>query len=646
MGKKHKKHHKSEKKAIDSYDDERPEKEPLKLVLKVGVPDPSPDPFRQSPAHEEKRHKHKKKKKKKSSDKDKYRHKHDEEIRRKRDRDYLDDVSISQEDEAEEEADEPTRKRTLLDLDDDTTRDSEEIPHREHRSAAVKEDEHGILKQCLLYIQKNLQKKDVNGFFAYPVNDVIAPGYSSIIQHPMDFSTMLSKIENDEYRSVLEYKKDFVLMCNNAMTYNRPETIYYKEAKKLLHSGMKLLSKEKLLNMKRNLVFMGSITMEELGIDEPDDTNAVMEAIAEEERQIKQREKERKNLGRFEAIPDNMSAEEILAQAQAAAKDAADMLTLRKPQNVLSFLRRREDGTTSLTILNPENEGIVSETEKVVSLGSLVGKLTTGTGCITGFKEDKRNKVSAVNYLNYGPFSSHAPMYDTSFANVTKDESDLLYSTYGDESGVQYAKSVMKFVEDAGECAIKIVDSLLDALTNKEHTKTMKILAQKEEELRKSEEQVSEKEEKNYQHFDSTRFSEKNVEDVIGGMQDKLDHTASLLNELQESQHQRLSQKPPLHLAHVPGPSDKEMQLAGQVTKELTNLVKTVTPKDIISLRGIHKAMGISLSPIEAHTDVAEDDSQLNSSQNDDSPSTTDSQSQEEGTDLNGLFSNEMEDYD
>ena len=31
-------------------------------------------------------------------------------------------------------------------------------------------------------------------------------------------------------------------MCKNAMTYNRPETIYYKEAKRLLQSGIKLLS--------------------------------------------------------------------------------------------------------------------------------------------------------------------------------------------------------------------------------------------------------------------------------------------------------------------------------------------------------------------------------------------------------------------
>lgn len=46
----------------------------------------------------------------------------------------------------------------------------------------------------------------MNGFFAYPVNDMIAPGYSSIILHPMDLSTMMSKIDSDQYRNVVEYK--------------------------------------------------------------------------------------------------------------------------------------------------------------------------------------------------------------------------------------------------------------------------------------------------------------------------------------------------------------------------------------------------------------------------------------------------------
>ena len=45
-----------------------------------------------------------------------------------------------------------------------------------------------------------------------------------------------------------------------------------------------------------------------------------------------------------------------------------------------------------------------------------------------------------VSYLMYGPFSSFAPGYDSTFANLSKEESDLIYSTYGDEDAVKYAK--------------------------------------------------------------------------------------------------------------------------------------------------------------------------------------------------------------
>ena len=44
-----------------------------------------------------------------------------------------------------------------------------------------------------------------------------------------------------------------------------------------------------------------------------------------------------------------------------------------------------------------------------------------------------------MNYLNYGPFSSYAPVYDSSNANLSKEDSDLLINAYGDEAGTQYA---------------------------------------------------------------------------------------------------------------------------------------------------------------------------------------------------------------
>lgn len=45
-----------------------------------------------------------------------------------------------------------------------------------------------------------------------------------------------------------------------------------------------------------------------------------------------------------------------------------------------------------------------------------------------------------VSYLSYGDYGSYGPTYDSTFSNLTKEESDLVYSTYGDETGVQYAE--------------------------------------------------------------------------------------------------------------------------------------------------------------------------------------------------------------
>lgn len=86
-------------------------------------------------------------------------------------------------------------------------------------------------------------RRDPEGIFAEPVTDDIAPGYSALIKHPMDLSTMATKISNHAYWSAEEFKNDFVLMCKNAMTYNSPETIYYSVANSIMRDGLKLIEK-------------------------------------------------------------------------------------------------------------------------------------------------------------------------------------------------------------------------------------------------------------------------------------------------------------------------------------------------------------------------------------------------------------------
>lgn len=71
--------------------------------------------------------------------------------------------------------------------------------------------------------------------------------------------------------------------------------------------------------------------------------------------------------------------------------------------------------------------------------------------------------------------SSYAPSYDSAFSNLSKEESDLVYQTYGSDSAVQYAESIQDFVKDS-DYASHLVDSLLDLLTGGEHSKTKKTL--------------------------------------------------------------------------------------------------------------------------------------------------------------------------
>lgn len=86
-------------------------------------------------------------------------------------------------------------------------------------------------------------RRDPEGIFAEPVTDDIAPGYSALIKHPMDLSTMGTKVASHAYCSAEEFKSDFVLMCKNAMTYNSPETLYYSVASNVMKDGLKLIEK-------------------------------------------------------------------------------------------------------------------------------------------------------------------------------------------------------------------------------------------------------------------------------------------------------------------------------------------------------------------------------------------------------------------
>ncbi|MCJ8734733.1 hypothetical protein PDJAM_G00238780 [Pangasius djambal] len=95
-----------------------------------------------------------------------------------------------------------------------------------------------------------LQEKDVARIFAQPVNLKEVPDYLEFVSQPMDFSTMRSKLEAHQYRTLSDLETDFNLMISNCLLYNAKDTVFYKAAVRLRELGVDtLLDPENRLHM-------------------------------------------------------------------------------------------------------------------------------------------------------------------------------------------------------------------------------------------------------------------------------------------------------------------------------------------------------------------------------------------------------------
>jgi len=466
------------------------------------------------------------------------------------------------------------------------------------------------LGKILDYLLLMLEKKDLNNFFTSPVSDTFAPGYSNIIKEPMDFTTMREKIEDAKYKSLEVFRYDFNLICNNCMTYNLPDTVYYKTAKKLQQQGQRILAPERLRALAEHLPLMKELSRLELGFDISLPVPVTEMSLEHKEDVSKYIEEIRSAVvrppGKFEAIPDPLTPEDLAAQAKAAAKSAADKLVKRRVSAQMGYLKNRPDGSASLAIITPDHDSAASSNsstrgEKPVTLAHLVGKVKNGTSALTGFKEDRRNQAKAIHPLYYGAFSSHGPTHDSTFANLTKAETELVYSTYGDELGVSYAESIKNFSRNC-EYATFIVDHLLDILTDQQHRKTSKYI-EEQKLLREEENAVEEAFTDAKIDFDSLKSLEKEGIDMsfLGDLEKrynsssavKLETTAGLIEELRNSQHERLSGSQNLcSLAEV---GSREAELAGAVQGSLVDMVGSLRPRDLapVSMHGVRRAMGM-----------------------------------------------------
>ncbi|CAG0884673.1 unnamed protein product [Cyprideis torosa] len=526
------------------------------------------------------------------------------------------------------------------------------------------------------YLLTQLEKRDPQQFFAWPVTDAIAPGYSSVIFNPMDFSTMREKIAKRNYDSLLNFKEDFELVCRNAMLYNTADTIYYKAARKLLNAGHKILSREKILELKSEpevKEIMMKLTSEDVGFEydpsppappeDMDDTTADTDGTGGMKRpasgDLVPISHTTTKTPRYDPEPDDRkpTREEIMAEAKRVlGEEMGNRLTLRRPSDdavrpsssaLVKLARQKRDGTTSLAIVTPQSAGGIGNPhlkhikrtaagnamanrrlekgKKTGSndpngtgggtvpnnLGQLIGKLVSGSGAITGFKEDRRNLLKTVKPLRYGPYSSHGPQFDSSFATTTHEESAILL--YGDSMPLGPKDAILPLaVDEDCEFATRLARDLDEAVRAKQkegvsstqevHLALDPTKAMDEANESKLVEDISmvEMDSDIPEHLlglmsrpvipVTDLFSkDEGNEEITKGLKE----TADLLQELTKVQEHRLSLQPPPHLSMIPLPSLYEYETADKVTGKLVSLAKCFAPSTLVSVEAIHKAMGV-----------------------------------------------------
>ncbi|KAK4757153.1 hypothetical protein SAY87_007280 [Trapa incisa] len=102
-------------------------------------------------------------------------------------------------------------------------------------------------KKLLILILDRVQKKDVYGVFSEPVDPEELPDYHDIIEHPMDFGTVRKKLVDGAYANLEQFENDVFLICANAMQYNAPDTVYFRQAQ-----SMQELARKHFDNLRQN----------------------------------------------------------------------------------------------------------------------------------------------------------------------------------------------------------------------------------------------------------------------------------------------------------------------------------------------------------------------------------------------------------
>uniref|UniRef100_A0AC34F523 Bromo domain-containing protein n=1 Tax=Panagrolaimus sp. ES5 TaxID=591445 RepID=A0AC34F523_9BILA len=443
------------------------------------------------------------------------------------------------------------------------------------------------------YILRKLILKDPEGYFTYPVSTHVAPDYHQIITKPMNFLTIRQKLSANEYTKLEEIKDDFLLICDNAMLYNNPHTVYYVAAQKLQALTKYYFSEDYLEYLRYTLPFGRDLERQILGLPEKDIPQRTQRVPTEPRPAFQKQQME------------SITAKKLLADAPAALRKK---LTTEVPKWPLGYIDNHE-GAVALNL--------VTSTEAAkIPLGDLIGKIEAGhTGLLQNF-EEAFPALTPSSYLNYEPFASFAPMYDTTWATMNQRDSELLTQTYGDRENAADIFQLRQMVVDSGGYFLELFDNMLNNLTDGEHSRTI-------ETLQTTEKDVLEAVEKNLERPTTPTSFQKLLDDIatlenigidtsfveeikaeygLSNMstatmipEEEIERNGYMIQDLTYLQNQRLT-RTVTNLADISQISDAEIELSSRIATNFQQQIIqfNVCPNEMVSTQTIHNAIGVN----------------------------------------------------
>ncbi|KAI9598355.1 hypothetical protein BDF19DRAFT_420010 [Syncephalis fuscata] len=321
-------------------------------------------------------------------------------------------------------------------------------------------------------------RKDAYGFFHQPVDTTIVTDYLTVIRKPMDLTTMRTKVLEHSYVTLEEFRDDIALICNNARIYNKPDTIYYREAARLWEYADRVLKRS------------GSHLLSPEKDDQPEQTIAAHHESSEWNKK-NWNEEEVDVVG---MLADGQTSTRINTTVSATTTPVSvrsssgnqhktndssySSVSTKKP--AYHNIRRRKYVDASFRTLA---DGSFKEFEEEQWLASLPDYGLPPTLQVTSVTNN--NKGSEIiekpaGFLDYGPYARLAPKNPP----PTADRAMYLFSTYGDEIGEAYARSLEAFTCDMDDDVKLLVHERLNRLSEGAHAivhQVVQIAAQQNE---------------------------------------------------------------------------------------------------------------------------------------------------------------------